>query len=205
MTPDTLPPSAKSRRARLYPRDARAAEPAPPDTTEPTQARVMMLLPADLLQGGEAVILLLKPSPWYILLESIGVMIVLAVFMAIGLWLQSHGYNSSLSGRDLLLLVFGLGSIQLFWQFLEWLSRVYVLTDQRVIRVKGVLRVQVFETQLRNVQHTHATFSLRERLFGLGSIHIATAGTGDIEASWVMLAKPLEAHRILVQALNRYR
>lgn len=185
--------------------DASNAEQAPADTTELTQARLMTLLPAELLQGGEAIVLLLKPSPFYILLESLRSLATIFVVFAIVIWIYNQGYNVGFTPRDLFLLGFGLSAARLFWQFLEWLSRVYVLTDRRIIRVKGVIRVQVFETQLQQIQHTHTTFSLRERLFGLGSIHFATAGTATNEASWRMLASPLEIHRILIQTLNRYR
>ena len=183
---------------------ALCAEPSP-DTPPLAQPRVVTLLPAQLLQGGEAIVLLLKPSPWYILLESLRTLLLLVLVCVGVLWVYNQGYNVGLSRRDLLLLGAGLGGVRLFWQFLEWLSRVYVLTDRRVIRVKGVVRVQVFEAPLQRVQHTTTTFSLRERLFGLGSVHIATAGTGATEASWVMLANPLEVHQTLVRTLNRYR
>ena len=81
----------------------------------------------------------------------------------------------------------------------------YVLTDRRVIRIKGVLRVQVFETPLKQIQHTNVFFSVRERLFGLGTLTFATAGTAVIEAMWVMVARPLEIHRKVIQTMQRYR
>ena len=184
--------------------DSPRAEPTP-DTTELTQARVMTLLPAELLQGGEAIVLLLKPSPWFIVLEPLFPLLAMLVTLVAILWADNQGYSVGLAHHDILLLGIGVIGARVFWQFLEWLSRVYVLTDRRVIRVKGVIRVQVFETQLQQIQHTNTTFSLRERIFGLGSIHIATAGTATTEASWVMLPNPLEAHRILTQTINRYR
>ncbi len=187
----------------VSPNDADFSEPSP-DVPELTQERLITMLPADLLQGGELVVLLQKPSPWYILLESLRFLALLSIVLIPLVWFHRQGYNIGVSARDLLLLGGGLAGGRVFWQFLEWLSRVYILTDRRVIRVKGVLRVQVFEAPLQNIQHTNSTFSLRERLLGLGSIHIATAGTDGIEASWVMLANPLEVHRILVQTLNRY-
>ncbi len=187
-----------------WPRHTPFAEPGS-DTTELTTSRLMTLLPTELLQGGEAIVLLLKPSPWYILLESIHFLATLTVLLGLTMWVYNCGYNIGLTPREMALAGAGLAGVRLFWQFLEWLSRVYVLTDRRVIRVKGVIRVQVFECQLQQVQHTTTTFSLRERLFGLGSIHFATAGTGGVEASWLMLAKPLEVHQTVVTALNRYR
>ncbi len=193
--------------ARYEPHDTRPlrypTEPSP-DATPLTQSRVMALLPAELLQGGEAIVLLLKPSPWYILLESLMSLSFMAVLLVGSLWAYNQGYNIGITRREMVLLVVGIGGVRVFWQFLEWLSRVYVLTDRRVIRVKGVIRVQVFQTQLKQIQHTHTTFMFRERLLGLGSIHFATAGTGGTEASWVMLANPMEVHRAVVQALSRY-
>ncbi len=162
------------------------------------------MLPEQLLQPGEVIILLLKPSPWYILLASLRALAVIAVGLILGLVLHEYGWLA-LGRRDLVTLAVGLAGVRLFWQFLQWLSRVYVLTDRRIIRVKGVVRVQVFECQLKQVQNTNALFSLRERLFGLGTIGFATAGTAVTEAYWLMIAKPLDVHQHVVQTLNRYQ
>ena len=48
-------------------------------------------------------------------------------------------------------------------------------------------------------------FTVRERVFGLGTLGFATAGTALREAYWVMLAKPLEVHKTVVETINRYR
>lgn len=181
------------------------AEPAPDPAKKWDTPPITTFLPEELLQGGEVIRLLLKPSPWYILLESMRFLIGVLLGFGVLLWLYNQEYFTALSRRDLTLLAVGVGTIRVFWQFLEWLGRVYVLTDRRIIRVKGVLSVQVFEAPLRQVQHTETTFSLRERFFGLGTIHFATAGTAGLEASWRMIAKPLEVHRIVVETINRYR
>ena len=184
--------------------DAGTTEPAP-ETTGWQHPRVATMLPAELLQGGEVVILLLKPSPWFILIKSLKMLAIFGTALALLVWIRNSGYLTLLSRKDLILLGFGAGTVQLFWQFLEWLSRVYVLTDRRLIRVKGVVRVQVFEAPLRKIQHTDTTFSFLERLLGLGTISFATAGTALAEASWRMIPDPLEVHRIVVEALGRYR
>jgi len=68
-----------------------------------------------------------------------------------------------------------------------------------------VLRVAVFEARLEQIQHTDTAFSLRERLFALGTVTFSTAGTGVIEAAWQMIARPLEVHRTVVRTIQRYR
>jgi uncharacterized membrane protein YdbT with pleckstrin-like domain len=110
-----------------------------------------------------------------------------------------------ISRRDAELLVVALAGLWLFWQFLEWLSRIYVLTDRRIIRLQGVLRVHMFESALKQLQHTEVYLSLRERVFGLGTIGFATAGTAFAEAHWQMVAKPFEVHQIIRKTIERYR
>lgn len=180
---------------------------APPSAHDHADPRIAAMLPAELLQPGETIILLIKPSPWFILLEPLRAVMVLLTLMVLTAWLGRRDLlpTQLIGQRDLILLCIGLLGIRLFWQFLEWLSRVYVLTDRRVVRVQGVLRVFVFETALKNVQHTNASFSVRERLMGLGTISFATSGTAFTEATWRMVAHPLEVHRIVVQTLQRYR
>jgi uncharacterized membrane protein YdbT with pleckstrin-like domain len=168
------------------------------------QSRAASFLPAELLQGGEIIILLLKPSPWYILLAALGSLASIIILILAALYLDA-AFNLGASSRDLVLLGVGLVIVRLFWQFLEWMSRTYVLTDRRVIRIKGFLRVQVFEASLKQIQHTYAFYSLRERLFRLGTLGFATAGTDTIEALWEMIARPRHVHRAITDAIHRYR
>ncbi|MFW6059749.1 MAG: PH domain-containing protein [Phycisphaeraceae bacterium] len=169
-------------------------------------ARAAAMLPAELLQPHEIIVLLLKPSPWFIVLAPLKTLVALVVLTLAMVVLSGHIHAwLGIAQRDLVLIGVALIGVRLFWQFLEWLSRVYVMTDQRLIRVRGVLRVQVFECQLRQVQHTEVLLSIRERLFGLGTIVFATAGTALSEAHWQMVARPLEVHQRVVQTLRRYR
>ncbi|MEX0777626.1 MAG: PH domain-containing protein [Phycisphaeraceae bacterium] len=166
--------------------------------------RITALLPPQLLQGGELIILLLKPSPWFIILESLRTLTALMMLLVIA-WVLAKYDLLPMGQRDVVLAGIAIGGLRLFWQFLEWLSRVYVLTDRRIIRVRGVLRVHVFECPLKQVQHTTAIYSVPERLVGLGTIGFATAGTAVTEAYWQMVAKPLQVHQTVVETLNRYR
>jgi hypothetical protein len=181
------------------------AEAADADNDKTLDPRVTAMLPAELIQPGEIVILLLKPSPWYILLEPLRALAIMVMMVALAVLIQDKTTWLGDSRRDLILTGVLVIGVRLFWQFLEWMSRVYVLTDRRVIRVQGVLRISVFETPLSKIQHTHTYFSLRERFFALGTLGFATAGTGIVEAYWRMIAKPLEVHRVVVQTIGRYK
>jgi len=207
---DTLDPPKRRRapgRAPAVVRDHCNAEAANGEVAEPelpADPRIAAALPPELIQPDEIVILLLKPSPLYILLAPLasltGIVLVTLVLIII-----EQRFALGWAERNIAAVGFTLMAARLCWQTLEWLSRVYVLTDRRVVRVKGVLRVQVFECALKQVQHTYTLFTIRERVFGLGTLGFATAGTSTIEAGWEMIAKPFDVHRKVVQTLNRYR
>lgn len=201
-----MAPAAPPLPVRTLPRDQARAENA--GVAEEAMPQAVALLPAELLQSGEIIILLLKPSPWFIILGCLKTLFVVGVLLALALGL-SNAAPAALAvlpqRADMVLLAVLAGGVRLFWQFLEWLGRLYVLTDRRVIRIRGVIGVQVFEAPLKHIQHTTLLFSLRERLFGLGTLGFATSGTGLIEAHWTMVARPMEVHQTVVQALERYR
>ena len=178
------------------------SEPSEPAAELPAAA--VAGLPGDLLEGGETIILLLKPHPLYIVLSCLGTLVLLAGIAFGSIWLQRSFQLELFNEQAMLGLCLLLASLRLIWQFLEWMSRTYVLTDRRVIRIMGVVRVQMFQAELRRLQHTQILWSLRERLFGLGTISFSTAGTGFPEAYWVMLANPVGVHKKILQAIERY-
>lgn len=181
-----------------------AAEADAPGNDEAVQPRANILIPAQLIQSGEIIVLLLKPSPWFILLLPLPTLTILALISA-ALVAINRALPLGLGETQIIALGLALIIIRLFWQFLEWLSRVYVLTDRRVVRVQGVLRISIFETPLQQIQHTNTFFSLRERVFALGTITFATAGTALVECAWTMLADPLDVHQKVVETINRYK
>ncbi len=172
---------------------------------EPALARANAMLPAELLQPGEIIILLIKPSPLYILLVPMRFIAVVLLCTLLTAQLQTRGFDLGLDPHEIIIVAMGVIGVRLFWQMLDWLSQVYVLTDQRIIRVMGVLNVQVFECPLQKIQQTDLILPLIQRLFWLGSIGFATAGTAAHEAYWLMVARPLEVHNKIVQTLRRYR
>jgi len=186
-------------------RFAAAADAPDAPEADPLLAQAGAMLPAELLQPGELIILLLKPSPWYILLVPARFIAIVVLGAMLVVLLQRRGIYIGLGHSDLVVATLALIGGRLFWQLLEWLGQVYVLTDQRIIRVKGVLNVQVFQCPLQKIQQTDLILPLAQRLFWLGTIGFATAGTASHEAYWLMLAKPLEVHQKVVQTIRRYR
>jgi uncharacterized membrane protein YdbT with pleckstrin-like domain len=159
---------------------------------------------AHLLQPGETVILLLKPSLLFVPLASLHSLLTIAFVTFFLAWLDR--IFPHLPGTDHLFIALGVlcGIVRLLWQVLEWATRVYVLTDRRIIRRRGVIRVSVFECQLANVQQTAVLQSLRERVFFLGTLCFATAGAASFIALWEFVSQPFEVQRTVAEAIDRY-
>ncbi len=160
-------------------------------------------VPRDLVSDDEIIILVLRPSLLFVVLGSLWAIIIIGLITFLLAYIARLPW---VGWSDTYAFAFGFGAIgiRLAWQALEWYSRLYVLTDRRVIRRKGVLRVQVFEAPLKNIQHTTILASMRERTFYLGSIGFATSGSDVFDAFWVMIRQPYDVHKTVVNAIRRY-
>ncbi len=166
---------------------------------QPSNPNIDDMLPSDLISEDETVIFAIKPSLWLIVFSSFRmVMIAMGISLAAMLlspWLRDLSkYIIEICGAIVL--------IRLGYAVLQWVSRSYVLTDRRVIRIRGVFTIDIFQCALNKVQNTFMTLNLPQRFLGLGDIEFTTAGTGGIEAVWRHLKHPLQVHQQLIQALN---
>jgi len=192
-------------------RSSDAAEPAAPGTGaagENTTAKLAYqrnideLLPSDLLAEDEIVIFAIKPSLWTVAFLSFRVVVIAAVVAAAVLMVGQRLQLGQL-GR---IIIAGCGAValgRLGFALLQWLSRSYVLTDKRVIRIRGVFTIDIFQCSLAKVQNTFLVLTLPQRILNLGNIELTTAGTGHVEAIWRHCKEPLKVHQQLLQALNR--
>ena len=165
-------------------------------------------IPGQLLAPTEQIIFELKPSLWYIPFESYrwllgclfiwGLLYVDANMLARSILPESARFKLAQVIVAILLL-------RLLWASMQWLGRTYVLTDLRVIRVRGVLNVELFECPLSKIQNTRMRLPLAQRLVQTGNIDIFTAGSDRAEASWIMVKRPLEVLQTLQNAIARRR
>lgn len=75
---------------------------------------------------------------------------------------------------------------------LDWIARRHVLTETMIESRSGIIRRISVEVPLRRVQHTMLVQPLGERVMGLGSIGVTTAGTGGIDLVWRGVENPSE-------------
>ncbi len=160
------------------------------------------LLPSDLLSEEETVIFALKPSLWAIAFCSFRIVLVSLSVILLTFFVEPYLSLGSMAGY--VISFCGIAMVaRVGFAFLQWLSRSYVLTDKRVIRIRGVFTIDIFQCSLLKLQNTFLQLTLPQRIFGIGSIAFTTAGTGGIEAIWRHVKNPLEIHHQLLRAMNR--
>ena len=91
------------------------------------------------------------------------------------------------------------------WAVMQWMGRLYVLTDHRVLCLSGVFVIDVFDCALRKIVRTRKVSTLREKFVGVGSIEIIPRDESMPTAVWQTIAKPREVHQRMIAAINRAR
>jgi hypothetical protein len=156
-------------------------------------------LPAGTLHQDETILLLTKPSILFIFITSFRFVLTVLLF-ALLLVNVAPSINSRSVSLAATVIVLG----RLIWALLVWTSHIYILTDQRIITIKGVLNVAIFQATLRKMQRTTLYKPLYQRVFGLGTIGFATAAAvTNFDSTWLMIPRPHQTHEQIVAAISR--
>lgn len=167
---------------------------------------------------GERVVFNARPSVWYILIRGLpdalpGLVVLVVVWLLRGLAVAAAGsidrglaavFDLWLGRLMLAAALYALA--RLVWAVLDWFCRRYVMTEARLVALRGVIRTVRFDLPHRRVQHLAVTRSLLERIFGVGTIAAASAGTDAHEIVWRSVARPdaaLASIRARVDAVSR--
>jgi len=102
----------------------------------------------------------------------------------IGMW---FGQPMVVSGANGALAIVGLRFVL---GLLDWSVRRHILTDARIIAQFGILRTVKTDIPLRRIQHIVLVRPMAERIFGIGSIGITSAGTGSVDLVWRGMEHP---------------
>ena len=165
----------------------------------PFRTSLAALLTGHILRDGEVVQLILKPSLWFILFSSMRLAaIVLIVTIAAKLWfLPQRAFLSFAYAAAFVL------AGRVMWAVLQWMGRLYVLTDMRVVRLSGVFNVEIFDCALRKVAATRVTRTFREKLWRLGSIEIIPVDDSCPPGVWQTVKRPGEVQAKLQSTIDR--
>ena len=155
-------------------------------------------VPAELLDGGETVLFAVKPSAWFVMLVSarwLAAAFVLGVLSYTVIPSQYYWYSTQAA------ILMGAG--RLSWATFEWVARLYVLTNRRVMSIRGVIAAEIFAAPLPTIERTEVFESPGERVLRIGSVGFESTSKG--RGVWEIVARPAEIHERLRHAIRRAR
>ncbi len=159
--------------------------------------------PEGLLHGNEIVILLVRPSVWYLLASSLRFS---AVVVLLAVWLGPRAMaNHWLEFQTLISLPAILIAVRVAYAIMDWLSHWYMLTNCRIITIKGVRQPVFFQASLSKLSDVQVIRTPLERLLGLGSIGFSTDTHIHPDSLWHWIARPDRVHQQIVRTMQDRR
>lgn len=155
----------------------------------------------ELLDGDEIIQVSIKPSPWFIPLVSFSVIVPIA-FVAAALAVimpTASGSHVTIAFQVLA----AVAALRIGIATLQWASRLYVLTNRRVMRFTGVVNVHVTECRLARISAVDLHLPWYARLLRLGSIQMRSEGQKALLLTWDDVARPHEIHELVVRAVRK--
>ena len=84
------------------------------------------------------------------------------------------------------MLVVGIGgglSI-IWWANLDKKNTVFTVTSRRVMAKRGIMSKSTQEVTMKDIRTINFTQGILERIYGLGTVQICSAGTGNIDVQF---------------------
>ncbi len=155
----------------------------------------------ELLDGDEIVQFSIKPSLWYIPVVSFNWVVGVGVVATVLAVAQPAAWPSAGSVVFLVLVLVAVARVAV--AALQWASRLYVLTNRRVMRFHGVLRVEAAACPLKRISQARPVAAWYQRLLQLGSIELTPTAEDALPIVWEHVAHPQEVYEKLVRAIRK--
>ncbi|MGD2110906.1 MAG: PH domain-containing protein [Phycisphaerae bacterium] len=157
-------------------------------------------IPTGVVDGGEIVLLAIKPSMWRPLSDSAPWLIVCATLaILLSLFEQSiAGLSVALSAQIVLLV----GFARLAVAVVRWVPCWYVLTNRRIIDIHGIRTPRILDCSLLDIRNTAIYTSPIEKLTRLGTIVFVIDHESSVPRTWRSIADPDEVHARIRRAIE---
>jgi len=157
-------------------------------------------LPGGVLDGREIVVLAIRPSMWRPMIDSAPWLVTCCLLAAVLIWLGRPISGLSLTATAQLILLAGL--VRLGFAVVRWVSMWYVLTNRRILDIRGVRAPQIWSCLLIQARNTYLNASPVEKLTGLGTITFVTDRPDEPPRRWQSVSKPQEVHTKIRRAIE---
>jgi hypothetical protein len=160
------------------------------------------LMAKHLLRDGEIIQLMLRPSRWFILLTSLRFLTLVAILICVSvIYLHDHGRDP----RRFIEIGVGIMAGRVMWAILQWMGRLYVLTNLRILSIKGVFNTEVFDCPLRKVARVSLEAPYKEKIFFVGSVTIIPQDEQMPIGCWWIISQPLQVYQIIRRSIQNAR
>jgi membrane protein YdbS with pleckstrin-like domain len=157
----------------------------------------------NVLRGDEIIELCLRPSHWYIAMISArpaGAALLLAAAAA---WVTWGNWSSPAALIVAALLVLGAGRVLV--ASLQWASKLYVLTNRRVLRFSGVFNVHLVECPLSRVATCGLALGPYSRVLSVGTVETSPTSEHFAAVRWEHVNQPEQVLAAVERAVRRSR
>lgn len=155
----------------------------------------------ELLDENEIVELSVKPSWWFIAFVSarfLGAAAVLGIAAAVVGGASATSPMTYVAALALLAAV-----LRVAVASLQWASRVYMLTNRRVMCFSGVLSVDVVDCGLAGVSRANMQLGGAQRVLRLGTIHMTPADQRQSPVVWEHVARAGDVYAKVIRAIKK--
>jgi len=169
----------------------------------PAPARVAEAVAEDFMAGGEVVILAVKPSMWSTVFDSapwLVTSVVLAI-VVLSMGAPLAGVSARLTAQFILLA----GLARLGIAVLRWVPSWYLLTNRRIMDIRGVRTPLVSSLFLTDIVELDASASLSERMVSTGSVVFVPGLDGQAPRVWRAIPDHLDVHDRVRRAIREAR
>ncbi|HEX9675352.1 MAG TPA: PH domain-containing protein [Anaerolineales bacterium] len=130
------------------------------------------------LLGDNERIMLVTRQHWFLLVSAILLEVVLTIVVVAGVTIATATVGP-LAAIGYVLLIYTVG--RGLYDYLTWRAVQYVVTNRRVVHLKGVVNKEVTDTSLEKVNDVKMEQSFFGRLFDYGDLEILTASETGID------------------------
>ena len=158
-----------------------------------------------LLRDGEIIIFAIKPSRWFVLLVTWPTLWGAVVAGVVAVW-AGQPLLGGTTPRTVWSFCAAVVGVRLVLGAVQWAGRWYILTNYRLVQVRGLHRPEVVDHELRRMEKTFVQLGAAGRLLpSVGTLLFDTVDGENRPPPWLYIARPGEIERIVDEAIRHAR
>lgn len=163
----------------------------------------------DLLADDESVVLETRQH-WFVVLRSVGVLLLALVLVAIAIWYVGEaGWLQNRAGDWVaiaLWVLFALITLTAAWRTLAWVTERFYVTTSKIVYAHGILNRNVTSTPLVKIDEMTLRRPLLGRLLGFGRLDVQNAAGGQEPlAGLEYLPRPVRLYQLVSERSRSQR